>query len=160
MCEYHNRMRFEPSGATWTRAILIQVGIIAALAVVLKLYLPGMEKRREAARVKERETRIEAFAHTMIVDDPTRDIPSGPNAGKHPQKLLRQDSVDEVQSALGAPTTDSRDFRGGQHLTWIGTDHRIEAAFDRGILYNLMYQDMRTGHGVTVYESAAYWQAY
>lgn len=148
------------SGATWTRAILIQLAIIVALAAVLKFYLPGMEKRRQAAAVREREARIQAFARTMIVDDPTRDIPSGPNAGKHPQKLLRPDSVDEVQTALGAPTSESRDFRGGDHLTWTGTDHRIEAAFDRGILYNLMYEDIHTGHGVTVYESSAYWQTY
>jgi hypothetical protein len=148
------------SGSTWKRVILIQLAILAALAAVLKFYLPGMEKRREAAAVREREDRIQAFARTMIVDDPTRDIPSGPNAGKHPQKLLRQDSIDEVQRALGAPTSESRDFRGGDHLTWTGTDHRIEAAFDRGILYNLMYEDVHTGHGVTVYESAAYWQTF
>jgi len=119
-----------------------------------------MEKRRAAAEVADREARIQAFARTMIVDDTTREVPSGENAGKHPQKLLRQDSVDEVQTALGAPTSESRDFRGGQHLTWTGTDHRIEAAFDKGVLYNLMYEDVHTGHGVTVYESGAYWQTY
>lgn len=148
------------SGAAWTRIVLIQLAIIAALAAVLKFYLPGMEKRREAAVVREREDRIQAFARTMIVEDPTRDIPSGPNAGKHPQKLLRQDSIDEVQSALGAPTSESRDFRGGDHLTWTGTDHQLEAAFDRGILYYVRYEDLHTGHGVMVYESAGQWQTY
>lgn len=153
-------MRFEASGSTWWRVLVIQLAIIAALAAVLKFYLPGMEKRREAAVVREREDRIQAFARTMIVEDPTRDIPSGPNAGKHPQKLLRQDSVDEVQGALGAPTTVSRDFRGGDHLTWTGTDHQIEAAFDRGILYYVRYEDLHTGHGVMVYESSAPWQTF
>ncbi|HEV2426481.1 MAG TPA: hypothetical protein VGZ29_16770 [Terriglobia bacterium] len=153
-------MDFKHSGGAWKRAILIQLAIVAALAAVLKFYLPGMEKRREAAVVRERENRIQSFARTMIVEDPTRDIPSGPNAGEHPQKLLRQDSIDEVQSALGAPTSESRDFRGGGHLTWTGTDHQIEAAFDRGILYNLMYEDIHTGHGVSVYESGAYWQRF
>jgi len=148
------------SGAAWTRAILIQLAILAALAAVLKFYLPGIEKRREAAAVRDREARIQAFARTMIVDDSTRDMPSGQNAGKHPQKLLRKDSVDEVQSALGAPTSESRDFRGGDHLTWVGTDHRLEAAFDRGILYNLMYEDIHSGHGVTVYQSTAEWQEF
>ncbi len=153
-------MSSRDSGAIWTRALLIQLTIILALAAVLKFYMPGMEKRREAAVVRDREARIQAFARTMIVTDTTRKIPSGPNAGQHPQKLLHQDSLDEVQRALGAPTTESRDIRGGDHLTWAGTDHRMEAAFDRGVLYNLMYEDIRTGHGVTVYESAAEWQTY
>jgi hypothetical protein len=153
-------MELNASGATWMRAIVIQAAIIVVLAAVLKFYVPGMEKRREAALIRERETRIQAFARTMIIDDPSRDIPSGPNAGRHPQKLLRQDTVDEVQSALGAPTSESRDFRGGDHLTWTGTDHRLEAAFDKGVLYNLMYEDIHTGHGVTAYESGAYWQTY
>jgi hypothetical protein len=153
-------MNRKPLGSGWTRAVLIQLAIIVALAAVLKFYLPGMEKRREAAVVREREARIQAFARSTIVDDTTRDIPAGPDAGKHPQKLLRQDTVDEVQTALGAPTSESRDFRGGDHLTWIGTDHRIEAAFDKGVLYNVMYADIRSGHGVTVYESSAYWQTF
>jgi hypothetical protein len=148
------------SGATWKTIILAQLLIIAGVAAFYKFYLPGMEKRRAAAEVADREARIQAFARTMIVDDTTREVPSGENAGKHPQKLLRQDSVDEVQTALGAPTSESRDFRGGQHLTWTGTDHRIEAAFDKGVLYSLMYEDVHTGHGVTVYESGAYWQTY
>jgi len=153
-------MDFKGFGAAWTRPILIQLAILAALAAVLKFYLPGMEKRREAAAASEREAKIQAFARTMIVNDLTRDIPSGPNAGNHPQKLLRPDSIGEVQSALGAPTFESRDFRGGDHLTWTGTDHRIDAAFDSGILYNLMYEDIHSGHGVTVYESSASWQTY
>lgn len=148
------------AGATWTKAILVQLVIVAGVLVFYRFYLPGMEKRKAAADLADRERRIQAFARTMIVPDTSREITAGANAGQHPQKLLRQDSVDEVEGALGAPASESPDFRGGQHLTWTGTDHRIEAAFDRGILYNLMYEDLHTGHGMTVYESGAYWQTY
>jgi hypothetical protein len=52
------------------------------------------------------------------------------------------------------------DFRGGQHLTWIGPRHRLEASFDKGRLYALTLTDLQTGHGMQVFESSAEWRAF
>ena len=151
------------SGTPWTRILVIQSIIIAVVAAILAFYLPGRARREARAEAADRELRIQSFAHTMLVEDPIRQVSAtGPDGEtlSHAQKLLRQESVDEVQQTLGAPTAERADINGGQHLTWTGTRHQLEAAFDKGVLYNVMYRDVRTGHGVTVFESAAYFGSY
>ncbi|HUI43800.1 MAG TPA: hypothetical protein VL523_17710 [Terriglobia bacterium] len=151
------------SGAAWTRIVIIQLVIIAALAAFLTLYLPGMTKRKAAAQASDRERRIQLFAKNMLVQDPSRQVSATGADGEilsHPQKLLQRESVDEVQQALGAPTAENADVNSGQHLIWTGTRHQLQAAFNKGLLYNVMYSDMASGHGVSVFESSLYWQAY
>lgn len=156
-------MTVSNSGAAWTKAIIVQLAIVAAVFVWYKAYLPRMERRQAASLAADREREIEAFARLMIVDDPNRQVDAvGVDGDKlvHPQKLLQESSLDEVQQALGAPTADFSDFRQGQHLAWRGTRHQLESAFNKGMLYNLRFENLQTGHGVSVYESSAYWQAF
>ena len=151
------------SGASWSRIILIQLIIVAGLGLYLLFYLPGAAKRRAAAQAAGRERRIQTFARTMLVPDPAREISaSGPDdeSLSHPEKLLQAEPVDQVQQALGAPTSENADVNGGQHLTWTGTRHQLQAAFNKGVLYNVTYSNIATGHGVSVYESSGYFQAF
>lgn len=154
-------MTFSGRGAAWTKAIVVQLVIVAGLLLWAKVYVPRMDRARAAAETAERERKIEAFAQFMIVEDATREVQvAGENGAtsRHPQQLRRTASLDEVQQALGAPTAEFPDFRGGQHLTWRGSSHQLEAAFDKGRLYSLRFEDLHTGHGVMVYESSLYWQ--
>jgi hypothetical protein len=156
-------MPFLNSGAAWRRIILIQLAILAAAGVLLVIYLPRMAKRHAAEQAAERESRIVAFASSMLVADPSRRISaSGPDEEElsHPEKLLEDDSVDHVQQVLGAPTSENADVNGGQHLTWAGTHHQLQAAFNKGVLYNVTYTNLATGHGVSVYSSSGYFQAF
>jgi hypothetical protein len=132
------------------RVIVIQLVIIAGLIAFLKIYLPHREKANAAARLDERESRIEKFFKSMVVED-SRAGTSGANA----QSLRNTPSMQDVEQALGAPDTSSTDFAGGLHLTWIGARHSLEAGFDRGRLYFLTLTNRSTGHGVTVFESSA-----
>ena len=77
-----------------------------------------------------------------------------------PQQLRIFPPVDEVQQALGAPSASMTDFRGGQHLTWIGTRHSLEVSFDKGHLYALTLTDLESGHGATIYESPTFWRKF
>jgi hypothetical protein len=156
-------MTLSNSGAAWTKAIIVQLAIVAVILVVYKAYLPRMERDRAASLAEDRERRIEAFARSMIVEDPNRQVDAVGADGErltHPQKLLQESSVDEVEQALGAPSAEFSDFRQGQHLVWKGTRHQIEAAFNKGVLYNLRFENLQATHGVSVYESSAYWQAF
>ena len=149
--------------SAWSRIILVQLGIVAALLMLYKVYMPRMQRHNLAKDVEAREQRIQKFTRTMIVEDSGRDASGTSVDGQsisHPQKLLQEESVDEVQQALGAPGTEFSDAGGGQHLTWTGTDHKLEAAFNKGVLYNLTYTNIRTGRGVTVFESSQYWQSF
>jgi hypothetical protein len=69
-------------------------------------------------------------------------------------------AVDEVVQALGLPGRRTVDFRGGLHMTWTGTAHSLEAAFDRGLLYCLRRENLRTGHGAFVFESSGAWHPF
>ena len=156
-------MVLSDSGAAWGKVIVVQLALVAALFALYKAYLPREEREQAASQVAERERRIQAFARTMIVEDPMRPAAGVGADGEqlsHAQKLLQEDSVDEVKQALGPSQSEYPDFRGGQHLAWTGTSHKLEASFNKGALYNLRYTDLRTGHGVTVFESSLYWQSY
>ena len=156
-------MSLSESRGTWTKVIVVQLLIAAALVGLYKLYLPRMEREEAAARAAERERKLQAFVHLMIVEDPSRQANAvGADGEKiaHPQKLLEEDSLSEVQQALGAPDTVFTDFRGGEHFTWKGTRHDLEAAFNKGVLYNLSYENRQSGHGVSVFASSEYWQSF
>ena len=99
----------------------------------------------------------------MAVEDTEHEISvplSGEIVKRHPQRLRTTLHVEEVESRLGAPNTSTTDFRGGQHLTWLGTDHKLEAAFNGGRLYCLSHQDRKTGRGVMVFESIWSWHPF
>ena len=72
---------------------------------------------------------------------------------RHPQRLRSTFSPQEAESTLGVPDATTTDFGGGQHLTWLGTTHKLEASFNAGRLYCLALEDRATGHGVLVYDS-------
>ena len=156
-------MNLSNSGAAWTKAVIVQLAIVAAILALYKIYLPRMERGRAASLAEDLERRIETFARSMIVEDPNRQVDAVGADGErltHPQKLLQESSVDEVEEALGAPSAEFSDFRQGQHLVWKGIHHPIEASFNKRVLYNLRFENLQATHGVSVYESSAYWQAF
>jgi|YelNatPaOPRAMG01_1025707.scaffolds.fasta_scaffold32048_3 hypothetical protein len=141
-------------------AIAVQLVIIAGVLIFLKVYVPRAEKTRAAADLKSRESRIERFFNSTVAEDAGRTVASPDGSQAHPQSLRSTPSVEEVQRALGGPDTSMTDYAGALHLTWIGTDHSLTAAFNHGRLYCLTLTDRRTGHGVNVYESSANWQPF
>ena len=134
------------SGGISKRVIVIQLAIIAVLVVFFKLYLPRMEKANEAARLNERESRIEKFFKSMVENS---------SGGPQAQTLRGSPSMQKVEEILGAPDTSSTDFRGGLHLTWIGTRHSLECSFDKGQLYFLALTNRRTAQSVTASASSS-----
>jgi hypothetical protein len=147
----------------WVKALVVQLVIVAAVVVFYKAYLPRMQKAQLAAAAGAREEKIQAFVKTTIVEDPGREAAGTGTDGEtllHAEKLARTPTLDEVQQALGAPAKEFTDFRQGQHLIWTGTTHKLEAVFDQGMLSILQFENLRTGHGVLVYASSAYWQSF
>jgi hypothetical protein len=139
--------------------ILILTGIVAFYKLYLPLYTRDLAERAAAAR----ERKINAFFQDAVVEDSAQEI-SVPLEGvivkRHPQRLRAIFSPHEVESTLGAPNTTTTDFGGGQHLTWLGTAHKLTASFHLGRLYSLTLEDRATGHGAMVYESPQWWHPY
>jgi hypothetical protein len=149
-------------GASW-RLIVIQVLVLSALLIFFKFYLPHRERNLAATAVATREQKINSFFQDSVMEDSAREfsVPlDGVIVKRHPQKLRTTYSPDEVESTLGIPNTSMVDFRGGQHLTWIGTSHKLEAAFTAGRLYCLTMEDLATRHGAQVYDSDDQWRPY
>jgi hypothetical protein len=148
--------------ASW-RTIVIQLLLLLGLVVFFKLYLPRHQRDLAARAAATREQKITTVFHDAVVEESTREI-SVPLAGaivkRHPQRLRTRFSPQEAESTLGVPRAATVDFRGGQHLTWLGTAHKLEASFDAGRLYCLSFEECATGHGVLVYESADQWHPY
>jgi hypothetical protein len=156
-------MRIPDSGRVRWRIILIQLAIVAGLVAFYKLFLPHWERMEAARQAAERERKIEAFFRKVVVEDTAHeiDVPGeGAGAKRHPQRLRATLTLAEVEAALGAPDVASTDFRSDQHLTWIGTTHKMEGSFNVGRLYGLAREDRATGHGVMVFESISTWHAY
>jgi hypothetical protein len=156
-------MALSGSGNSWRRVILIQLVIVAGLVGWLKIYLPRMQRAKAASEAAECERRIETLYQFLVVDDLNRQIEAPDASGEkhaHPQNLRSTPSVREVEQALGLPGMVTGDFRGGQHLTWTGTNHRLEASFSGGRLYCLRREDLRTGHGIMVFESSWHWRPF
>lgn len=151
--------KFPTSGRVRVAVILVQVGIVAGLIVWLKVCLPAVEKSRAAAAAAENDRRVEDFIRSMVADDASLTAPAG-SEREHPQKLRSTPSIDEVERVLGAPQARSTDFAGGEHLTWTGSSHQIQASFSRGKLYSLRIEDRATGHGQMVFESGLYWNRF
>jgi hypothetical protein len=156
-------MKLSDRGAVRKRLIAIQLAVLASLAAFYFFYLPYRQKSRAAAEAQGRELKIEALFQSLVVED-ARDEAELPGAGEkvrvHPQRLNRIPTVDEVVQAMGLPDRRTVDFRGGLHMTWTGTAHSLEASFDRGRLYCLRREDLRTGHGALVFESSAAWHPF
>ena len=148
--------------APW-RVIIIQVLLLSGLAVFFKIYLPYRARDAEAEAAAAREQRINALFENAVEKDTTREI-SVPLGGeivkRHPQKLRLVLSPREVEDSLGLPAKITMDFRGGQHLMWLGTAHKLEASFNAGRLYCLTLEDLTTGRGVMVYASPTSWHPY
>ncbi len=154
---------FGESGKIATRVIVIQLSILALAAVLYKVYIPKIQQARAATVAAERERKIEAFFESAVVEDPSLNVEvpvPGGNPPAHPQKLRVLPTVQEVEQALGAPDKQTTDFRQGLHLTWTGTAQSLEASFAEGRLYNLRLEDLRTAHGVLVFESATSWHPF
>lgn len=151
--------RAPDSGSTRTTLILVQAAIVLGVIVWLKVGLPRLEKSRAATAAVERSKRLEDFVQTMVVDDTRRMAPEG-SSRKYSQKLRGTPSIDEVEHTLGAPKTRSTDFAGGEHLTWIGLHHEVQASFNKGRLYSVRIEDRTTGHGEMVFESGLYWSPF
>jgi hypothetical protein len=151
------------SGAAVTRAVILQVVIVAALIAWFKLGLPRLERAGAASAAAKREIGIKDLFQSMVVEDPNRQLllppPNGDGAA-HPERLRMFPSIEEVKQALGPADGFSGDFRGGTHLIWTGTTHKLEASFNKGRLYCLRLEDLRTGHGALVFESSESWQAF
>jgi len=156
-------MKPSDCGAVPKRLIAIQFAILAILAAFYFLYLPYRTKSKGAAEAQGRELNIEALFQSLVVEEAGNEVELPGTGGKvrvHPQRLIRLPAVDEVVQALGLPDQRTTDFRGGLHMTWAGTAHSLEAAFDRGRLYCLRRADLRTGHGTLVFESTVAWQPF
>jgi hypothetical protein len=156
-------MKASDRGAVPKRLIAVQFAIVAILAAFYFLYLPYRAKSRAAAEAQEREPKIEALYQSLVVEDPHGEVELTGSGGKvrvHPQRLSRVPAVDEVVRALGLPDRRTTDFRGGLHMTWTGSAHSLEASFDRGLLYCLRREDLRTGHGALVFESSVAWHPF
>jgi hypothetical protein len=138
------------------------VVILAGVILWLKVAWPGIQKERAAADARKREQQIESFVQSVVAESGAVE-PGAPANGKpasNPQRLRITPLVSEVQQALGAPDTSMTDFRGGQHLTWMGTRHKLTASFNQGRLYALTLTDVPTGRGMRVFESSAQWQEF
>jgi hypothetical protein len=141
----------------------IQFALLASLAAFYFLYLPYRSKSQAAAEAQERELKIEALFQSLVVEDTRGEVElpgTGGNVRVHPQRLSRMPAVDEVVQSLGLPDRRTTDFKSGLHMTWTGTAHSLEASFDRGRLYCLRREDLRTGHGALVFESSVAWHPF
>jgi hypothetical protein len=144
-------VRMSDSGEARTKIFLIQGAVIAVLIIGVKLYWPTLERQQAAHEAAGREQKVESV-FGALVEHGAADAASG--AGQL-DKLRRAATVEEVERSLGAPQIAMTDYAGGQHLTWTGTNHKLEAAFDKGRLYALTLTNMRTGHGEAVFAIAA-----
>jgi len=144
-------------------AILIQVGIVLLLIAWFKIALPGIERARAASLAATREAKIQDLFQSVVVEDTDREVETpgenGPTLA-HPQRLRITPSADDLERALGPATSFYVDFRQGRHLVWIGTEHKLEASFDKDRLYCLRIENLRTGHGSLVFDSGAQWQGF
>ena len=155
-------MPHSDSGKIPTRLIVIQLVILATIGGVIafvKIYSPRMEKAREAAQMAARDSRIQDYFNSMVAEDYGHMVVTT-NGKRHPQSLKSTPSVQEVEETLGAPDKSTTDFAGGLHLTWDGTGHTVEGSFSKGKLYCLSIRDNSTGHGASVYQSSANFQAF
>jgi hypothetical protein len=156
-------MRSSSFGRAPWRVIGIQVLILSGLAVFFKFYLPrharDLAERAAAAREHEINTLFENSVEQVSTQEISVPL-DGAIVKRYPQKLRIVLSPHEAESTLGVPDSSTTDFAGGQHLTWTGTTHKLEASFNAGRLYCLNLENRSTGHGVMVFESPTSWHPY
>jgi hypothetical protein len=151
------------SGKVVAKAILIQVAIAAGLILWFKLGIPGLQKERNAEATAELEGRIHDFIQSTIVEDSGRElsVPAARAEGySHPQRLQNIPSIEEAKQVLGPADGYTSDIRGGVHIIWTGTQHKLEASFNNGRLYCLRVEDLHTGHGILVFEASQDWRTF
>jgi len=151
------------SGKVIAKAVLIQVAIAAGLILWFKLGIPGLQKERNAEAAAELEGRINDFIQSTVVEDPGRELPvpaASAEGYSHPQRLQNTPSIEETKQSLGPADGFSSDIRGGVHIIWTGTHHKLEASFNNGRLYCLRVEELRTGHGTLVFESSQKWRPF
>ena len=156
-------MRYSTFGRVPWRVIVIQLLLLSGLAVFFKFYLPHHARELAGRAAIAREQKINALFQEAVVEDSAREISvplEGAIVKRHPQRLRIELSPQGAESTLGLPDSATTDFRGGQHLTWIGTAHKFEASFSGGRLYCVKLEDRATGRGVMVFESIWAWHPY
>lgn len=149
-------------GAPW-RVIIIQVILLSGLAVFFKYYLPHHERAVAARQVQAREQKIQTLFQNAVEEDTTQKISvplDGELVKRYPQKLRLALTLQDIEGSLGVPASESTDYQGGLHLSWFGTQHRLEAAFNGGKLYCLTLADRSTGHGEMVFASPYSWHPF
>lgn len=143
------------------RSIAIQLGIAGILAVWFLVAWPRLRKEWAEGESAKKEQRILSLVQSVVAEDPARDAPSGnPPGFAHAQRLVSTPTESDVKVALGPTDAFSGDFRGGVHMTWIGTDHIVEASFNNQRLYCLKLENRHTGHGEIIFESSSDWRAF
>jgi hypothetical protein len=143
------------------RAIAIQLGIAGVLTVWFLVAWPQLKKEWAEGETARKEQKILSLVRSVVAEDPARDAPNGSLPGfAHPQRLVSTPTESDVKAALGPTDGFSGDFRGGVHMTWIGTDHIVEASFDKQRLYCLKLENRHTGHGEMVFESSLEWRTF
>jgi len=143
------------------KIILIQAAVVAGLVVYFKVALPRIEKARAEGRAAAREVAMTNYFESVTMEMPGETAKPNTAAGTgNARRLRRVPDVEEVQQALGAPNQSMPDFAGAQHLTWIGTEHKLIASFNKGQLYALTISDLSGEHGERVFESSAIWQKF
>jgi hypothetical protein len=160
---YNPPMRISDGGKVPWGIILVQVVLIAGLIAFLKFYLPHRAKAATEREFVQREQKINALFQNAVEEDDSKKIPvsvDGEIEKRYPQKLRLALTPQQVEDSLGVPGKDTTDFQGGEHLTWWGATHRLEAAFNAGRLYCLTLEDRSTGHGVMVFENPYQWHPY
>ena len=145
------------------RFVAIQILLLGGLAAFEKFGLPYLIRESASHAAAVREQKISTLFQDSVVEDVKREV-SVPLGGtivkRHPQRLRTTFSPQEAESTLGVPDATMIDFRGGQHLTWLGADHELSASFNAGRLYCLTWEDRATRHGVMVFESPRAWHPY
>ena len=156
-------MAFADTGRAPWRFITIQAILLGGLLAFFTLFLPYYHRQSADREAGQREQRINALFENAVEQDTRQQISvplDGAIVKRYPQKLRLALSPQEVENSLGIPARATTDFRGGQHLTWFGTSHKLEASFNAGRLYCLTLEDRLTGHGVMVYASPTSWHPY
>lgn len=149
-------------GVPW-RVIVVQFVLVAGVVTFFSLYLPHRTRVLAERALADREQKINDVFRNAVKEDLDHEV-SVPLNGKiekrHPQILTAALSPQDVETQLGVPGNSTTDFRGGEHLTWVGTTHKLVAAFDKGRLYCLALEGRATGHGVMVCQTPETWRPY
>ena len=156
-------MKWSGAGSTAWRVFVIQLLVLVGILLFLKFYLPHRRQVSTQKAIQTREEKITALFHQSVEEDTEQEIAvpiDGTVVQRHPKRLRVFFGPEEIEATLGVPDSTTTDFRGGQHLTWLGTGHRLEASFESGRLYCLGLENRATGRGELVYESYPMWHPY